>query len=83
MNVDSKFSKTGKVGQVACNYASVAYTPYSGSGPIRLRVNGPHDGPGDLQMHMNALEAHRLVQELNDALSLHTKGMLSKAGSNA
>lgn len=72
MKADLKFKKRA-AGVVDCNFTDVAHAPYSfESHPLRMRVYGPQD-KGDWELHMNPLEAHRLLGQLSEALAAWAK----------
>lgn len=67
MKADLRFNKRAAP-QVDANYTDASYVQRSDSEhPIRIKVYGGY-GEGDWNLHMNPLEAHRLVQQINDAL---------------
>lgn len=76
MKAYSKFKKTDRGELVSANYSQVSYSPYHQAGGISLAIFGC-DGVGDFKLFMNALEAHRLLTQLNDAISAHTKRLLT------
>jgi hypothetical protein len=78
MKVDSKFNKRSAT-QVNCNYTQVSCKFYGESSEaVFIKFLGTIES-GDLSMHMNVIEAHRLLGQINEALSLHAKVALSKA----
>lgn len=77
MKADAKFNKRSAP-RVLCDYADVTYWPSEPDLPIRLRFFGPQC-EGDLTINMNALEAHRLVGQINTVLALHAKSLMDKA----
>ena len=78
MKVDSKFNKRSAK-KIACNYTAVSCKYHvDSSEAIQLKFYGTTES-GDLCVEMDTLEAHRLLGQINNALSGHAKVAIKNA----